>query len=128
MRSLSSFVCIETTFAFFQRLGIVFLRLQFLNMIASSFTILSSHSFNILMDTSSCPWASNVWIIFYISLSSISKDYTFVSVIYIWFSGNLLSFGKGLHWDKKYLLKRLKFVTIFPFTERGKIIGIFLPS
>ena len=70
-------------------------------------------------------------IILHISSSSILKDDSLVSVIYVWFSGNLLPFGKGLHWDEKYLLERLafslKFVIIFPFTERGGIIGIFLP-
>ena len=66
----------------------------------------------------------------YISSSSTSKDDNFVSAIYVWFSDNLLSFGKGLHWDEKYLLKRfafsLKFVINFQFNERGGIIGIFL--
>ena len=69
--------------------------------------------------------------ILHISSPSISKDDNFVSVIYVWFSGNLLSFGKGLHWDQKYLLKILgfysTFVTIFPFTERSGGIRIFLP-
>ena len=66
----------------------------------------------------------------YISSSLISKDDSSVSVIYVWFSGNLLSFGKGLHWDEKYLLKRfafsLKLIT-FQFAEKSGIIGIFLP-
>ena len=134
MRSFSPFLWIGTTFAFFHRLGKVFLSLQLLNMIDSGFTILLSHSFNILMDTSSCPWAlliSSVLIILYISSSSILKDDSLVFVIYVWFSGNLLLFGKGLHWDEKYLLKRLAFllksVIIFPFPERGGIIGIFIP-
>ena len=91
MRSFSPFLWIGTTFAFFHRLGKVFLSLQLLNMIDSGFTILLSHSFNILMDTSSCPWAlliSNVLIILCISSSSILKDYGLVSVIYVWFSDN----------------------------------------
>ena len=60
----------------------------------------------------------------------ISKDDNFVSVIYVWYSGNLLLFGKGLHWDEKYLFKELvfssKFVTKFSFTEKGGIAGFFL--
>ena len=59
-----------------------------------------------------------------------SKDDNFVSVIHSWFSGNLLSFGKGLHCVEKYLLNRwassLKFATAFLPTETGRIIGIFL--
>ena len=132
MRSFSPFLWIGTTFAFFHRLGKVFLRLELLNMIESGFTILLSHSFNILMDTSSCTRAllvSSVLIILYISSSWILKGDSLVSIIYIWFSGNLLSFGKGLLWDEKYLLKILAFplkpVIIFPFAEKGGIIGFF---
>ena len=134
MRPFSPFLWIGTTFAFFHRLGKVFLILQVLNMIESGYTMLLSHSFSIFNDTSSCPWTlliSSVLTILYISSSSIMKEDCFVSVTYIWFLGNLLSFGKGLHWDEKYLLKRLafslKFVIIFQFTERGWIIGMFLP-
>ena len=72
-----------------------------------------------------------VLIILHISSSSRSKDGNFISVIYAWFSGNLLSSGEGLYWDEKYLLKKLffsfKFVRNFPSTKRGGIIGIFLP-
>ena len=73
---------------------------QLLNMIESDFTILLSPCFHILMDTSSCPWAlliTSALIILYISSSSILKDDSLVSVIYVRFSGNLLSFGKRLH-------------------------------
>ena len=131
MRSFSSFLWIGTTFAFFQRLGNVFFSWQILSMVESGST---KHSFNVLMETSSHSWTfliSSVLINLHISLSSISKDYNFVSVIYVWFSGNILSFAEGLNRDQKYLLKRLafslKFVTIFPFTKRGGIIWIFLP-
>ena len=134
MRSFSPFLWIETIFAFFQRLGKVFLSLQLLNVIESGSIIPLSHSFDILLDTSSCPCAlliSSALIILYISSSSILKDDSLVSVIYVWFSGNLLSYGKGLHWDEKYLLKRLAFslksVIISPFFERGGIIWMFLP-
>ena len=81
-------------------------------MIESGFTIFSSHSSNILVDTSSCSWASlisSVLIILLTSSSLILKDNSLVSEIYVSFSGNSLSFGKGLHWDEKYLLKRLGF-------------------
>ena len=51
MRCFLLFLCIGATFDFFERLGNVFLSLQFLNMIDSGFTKLLSHSSNILIDT-----------------------------------------------------------------------------
>ena len=103
------FLWIGTTFAFFQRLGKVFISLQLLNMIERGFTILSSHGFNTLMGTSLCSWTlmSSVLIILYISSSSILKDDSLVSVIYAWFSSNLLSFGK--RWRQKTFVKKIGF-------------------
>ena len=52
MRSFSTFLRIGTTFAYFHRLGKVFLSLQLLNMIESGFTILLSqfqHSYGYLI-------------------------------------------------------------------------------
>ena len=89
MRSFSPFYVNWNNIAFFQKIGKAFLSLQFLNMIESGFTILLSQSFNILMDTSSCSWTlliASVLIILYISSSSTSKDDSFVSLIYVWFT------------------------------------------
>ena len=55
MRSFSPFFVNWNNIAFFQRMGKAFLSLQFLNMIESDFSILLSQSFNILMDSSTCP-------------------------------------------------------------------------
>ena len=55
MRSFSPFFVNWNNIAFFQRMAKAFLSLQFLNMIESDFSILLSQSFNILMDSSSCP-------------------------------------------------------------------------
>ena len=56
MGSFSPLLWIGTSFAFFQRLGNVFLSLQHLNMMNNDFTILLLYRLNILMETSWCPW------------------------------------------------------------------------
>ena len=96
---------------FLQRLGNIFLSLQFLNMMDSSFTILLPHSFNIQMKIALYPWTLLV-----------SRNINFAFVIYACFSGNLLSFGKGLNWDKKYLLKELAFGFFFRVCNHFSIL------
>ena len=125
---------IGTTFAFFQRFEKVFLRLQFLNMIESEwfyyiFITHFQHSYGYLIVPIGLVDIKCLTYFVYIFIFNI-KRWHFCFCNICWFSDNLLSFGKGLHWDEKYLLKRfafsLKFVINLQFNERGGIIGIFL--
>ena len=109
MRSFSPLMWIGATFAFFfPEIRKCLLKFTVFEYDGECFTILLSHSFNSLMDTSWCPWVlvmSSVLIILCISSSSISEDDNFVSVISVWLSSNLLSYGKGLHWRKMFVKK-----------------------
>ena len=85
-------------------------------MIDSGFTIAKSHSFNIVMDISSCLWALQILsdvIILIMSLSSNWTEESFLSVVKVWVSGILLLLSNGVQWEAKEQLKL--FISSFKF-------------
>ena len=73
---LLPFLWMGHIFDFFHISGNALWLTQFLKMIESGFKIAKSHSFNILMDISSCPWALRILSDLIILIMSLSSNWT----------------------------------------------------